>query len=136
MSNENNFPVNLPYRVTKWRHGEPTRKPGRDITQDFRTKEIRAEIGETVDCEVSDWHSIGPGTGVGYCFILPKHERRGSLYIRESDVITTGEIHVGTFIRCIVAPPSPGFNKSFEGRNIEIYQDEFQNQGEEENEDV
>jgi len=130
MSNENNFPVNLPYRVKKWRHCEPTRKPGQDITQDFRTKEIKAEVGETVDCEVSNWHSIGPSSGVGYCFILPKHERRGSLYIRERDVITTGEIHVGSFIRSQVAQPSPGFNKSFDGRNIEIYRDEFQNQGE------
>jgi hypothetical protein len=102
--------------------------------QDFRTKQIQVEDGETVDCEVSDWHSIG--TGVGFCFILPKHEKRGSLYIRESDVITTGEIHIGTFIRCEVAPPSPGFNKSFEGRNIEIYRDEFQSNHGEENEPV
>jgi hypothetical protein len=128
-SNDNNFPMNLPYRVTKWRHGEPTRKPCRDITQDFRTKEIKANVGETIDAEISNWHNIGSNVGVGYAFILPKNERRGSLYIRESDVITTGEIHVGTLIRCIVAPPSPGY-ESFEGKNIQIYQDEFQNKGE------
>jgi hypothetical protein len=136
---EKDFPINIPasVRVSKWKQAESTKKPhgstesppvdinvaahdlkqhwqkGYPARKDRKKVGIKAEVGEPVDAEVSNWHSIGPGTGVGFAFILPKHERRGSLYIREKDVITTGTIRLGTIIRCVVVSPPPGFNNNF-----------------------
>jgi hypothetical protein len=98
-----------------------TSQPAAPDYSKFPSHPIKAEVGETVRCRVSKWHSIGSGTGRGFAFILPEYERRGSLYLREDDVITAGTIQQGSLILCEVAPPS-GINRCFEGKNIQIYQ--------------
>jgi len=78
-------------------------------------------MSETVDCVVTSWFSDASGRRYGNGFLRVLESGEG-LYLRESNIITTGveDLEAGTYVRCQIGPTEPGYSTPL-ALNVEIY---------------
>ncbi len=75
----------------------------------------------TVDCVVVSWFPDPSGRRYGNGFLRTVENGKG-LYLRESNIITTGieDLKVGTYVRCQIGPTEQGYSTPL-AVNVEIY---------------
>jgi hypothetical protein len=76
-------------------------------------------MNETVDCVVVSWFPDPSGRRYGNGFLKTLEDGKG-LYLRESNIITTGIVEVGTYVRCQIGPSEQGYRTPL-ALNVEIY---------------
>ena len=86
----------------------------------FSDRQVRDLIGQVVEGHVISWNRNSAGYFSGFVRTKQYGRTRGSLYFKEENVVTVGEISVGTEVRFLVQDSD---GKSLEAHDVEIYRD-------------